>query len=82
MLTQHLLLFVTPMFLFGHILPARGSGFKWGGEAGHNPTLAYYPYGIIIWPYIWDIYGIVYIILHFLVRKIGCGIDKAILDDW
>ena len=27
----------------GHVLPARGSPFKWGGEAGHNPTLAYYP---------------------------------------
>ena len=27
----------------GHILPARGSRFTWGGEAGHNPTLAYYP---------------------------------------
>ena len=27
----------------GHVLPARGSRFKWGGEAGHNPTLAFYP---------------------------------------
>ena len=27
-------------------------------------------------------YGIVYIIFHFLVRNIGCGIDKAILDVW
>ena len=27
----------------GHVLPARGSPFKWGGEAGHNPTLAFYP---------------------------------------
>ena len=27
----------------GHIIPARGSRFKWGGEGGHNPTLAFYP---------------------------------------
>ena len=27
----------------GHVLPARGSRFKWGGEAGHNLTLAFYP---------------------------------------
>ena len=37
---------------------------------------------MVIWPYIWDIYGILYIIFHFLVRNIGCGIDKAILDLW
>ena len=49
-------------------------------EAGHNPTLAFYPQGSIIWPYIWDICGIGYIIFHFLVRNIGCGIDKAIMD--
>ena len=30
----------------------------------------------------WDIYRILYIIFHFLVRNIGCGIDKAILDPW
>ena len=48
--------------------------------AHHNTTLAFYPYGNIIWPYIWDICGIGYIIFHFLVRNIGCGIDKAILD--
>ena len=48
-------------------------------EAGHNPTLAYFPEGIIMWPYIWHIYGIGYIIFHFPVRNIGCGIHKAIL---
>ena len=26
--------------------------------------------------------GPLYIIFHFLVRNIGCGIDKAILDLW
>ena len=26
------------------------------------------------------IYGLLYIMFHSLVRKIGCGIDKAILD--
>ena len=41
--TQYLLLFVTGTFLLGdYFLPvAVVSGG--GGEAGHNPTLAYYP---------------------------------------
>ena len=42
--------------------------------------LAFYPQGSIMWPYIWDICGIGYIIFHSLVRNIGCGIDKAIMD--
>ena len=29
--------------LLAHVDPARGSRFKLGGEAGHNPTLEFYP---------------------------------------
>ena len=80
MLSHHLLLFVTATFLLVLYLLPVAVVLGGGGEAGHNPTLAYYAQGIIIWPYIWDIYGMVYIIFHFLVRNIGCGTDKAILD--
>ena len=43
MLTQCLLLFVTATFLLGMYFLPVAIVLRGGGEAGHNPTLAYYP---------------------------------------
>ena len=80
MLTLHLLLFVSATFLSGIcfllVAVVLSGGVKQVTTLPEHITLK----GTIIWPYIWDIYGIGYIIFHFLVTNIGCGIDKAILD--
>ena len=43
MLTLHLLLFVSATFLLGIYFLLVAVVLSGGGEAGHNPTLAYYP---------------------------------------